>query len=225
MQKKIGLLFLVLSMAACVGCGKDESKADVKNDTKYEASVEQAEKETEIPEVEGGVSSAEDIEFEEEAPVTVLDEFADSSKETDAVEENTKENEILEETKQDSGSSKNHAASGSSNVKEDAGLQEPELDSKTENNTPETEKPTVEKQEKPQQSEIENESEEEISYMTYEEFQKLSPGEQQKYMETFGDIAAFFDWYNEAKAEYEKDNSPIIVGGEGIDMEELLGGE
>lgn len=49
--------------------------------------------------------------------------------------------------------------------------------------------------------------------LTYEEFEALSPAEKRKYQESFGDIEAFFNWYDAAKAAYEKEHPPIIIGG------------
>ena len=61
--------------------------------------------------------------------------------------------------------------------------------------------------------------------MNYETFHNMSPAEQQKYMETFADIESFFTWYNQVKSEYEKENPPIIIDGEEVDLKDLLGGE
>ena len=57
----------------------------------------------------------------------------------------------------------------------------------------------------------------------YERFQNMSAEEQQAHMESFGSIEAFFDWYNNAKAEYEAANPPIDVGDGSVDMGDLLG--
>lgn len=51
--------------------------------------------------------------------------------------------------------------------------------------------------------------------MTYEEFEALSSTEKRLFQESFKDIDAFFDWYEAVKAEYEKENPPIIVDGTG----------
>ena len=51
--------------------------------------------------------------------------------------------------------------------------------------------------------------------MTYEKFNSLSSKEKREYQESFGDIALFFEWYEQAKLKYEEENPPIIVGGDG----------
>lgn len=53
------------------------------------------------------------------------------------------------------------------------------------------------------------------SGMTYEKFNSLSSKEKREYQESFGDIALFFEWYEQAKLKYEEENPPIIVGGDG----------
>lgn len=49
--------------------------------------------------------------------------------------------------------------------------------------------------------------------------------EQEKYMNSFGDIDAFFNWYNDAKETYEKENPSIEIGNGPIDMEEIINGK
>ena len=57
----------------------------------------------------------------------------------------------------------------------------------------------------------------------YEAFQNMSAADQQAYMESFGSMDAFFDWYNKAKEEYEAANPPIDVGNGSVDMGDLMG--
>lgn len=60
----------------------------------------------------------------------------------------------------------------------------------------------------------------------YETFRQLSPADQQKYMESFASVEAFFEWYNKAKAEYEAANPPIEIGGDSsVDLGDVLGGK
>ena len=56
----------------------------------------------------------------------------------------------------------------------------------------------------------------------FEWFQNLSPSEQQKYMESFDSIDAFFTWYNAAREAYEKDNQVIEVDGGAIDIGAII---
>lgn len=61
--------------------------------------------------------------------------------------------------------------------------------------------------------------------MTYEEYIALDGTAQKEYMESFSDVAAFFDWLNAAKEKYEKENPSIEIGGdETIDLGEIIGG-
>lgn len=59
---------------------------------------------------------------------------------------------------------------------------------------------------------------EESALSEYERFINMTPAEQQAYMESFESIEAFFEWYNQAKAEYEAANPPIEVGDGNIDL-------
>lgn len=59
----------------------------------------------------------------------------------------------------------------------------------------------------------------------YAWFQNLSPSEQQAWMDSFATIDAFFEWYNAAKAEYEKANPSIEFNGESIDMGAIIEGK
>lgn len=64
-----------------------------------------------------------------------------------------------------------------------------------------------------------------VEEMDYETFQKLSPAEQQAFVESFDSIEEFFAWYNAAKEAYEKANAPIEVGGGAIDIGAIVEGE
>lgn len=62
--------------------------------------------------------------------------------------------------------------------------------------------------------------------LTYESYEAMTEAQQIAFMEEFEDIAAFFDWYNAAKAEYEAQNPAIEVGEEGIiDLDKIGNGE
>ena len=61
--------------------------------------------------------------------------------------------------------------------------------------------------------------------LTYEAYMAMSAEQQQAYFESFADVQSFFAWYNAAKAEYEKENSSIEIGGNGnIDIGDIIGG-
>lgn len=60
--------------------------------------------------------------------------------------------------------------------------------------------------------------------MTYRKFHDMTPSQQQAYVESFESLDAFFLWYAEAQEQYEKENPPIIIDGNGeIDLGEIAG--
>ena len=61
------------------------------------------------------------------------------------------------------------------------------------------------------------------SAMTYEKYHAMSPRDQRLYMESFGDVEAFFQWYNAAKEQYEKDHPAIDIGDGTVDLSKLPG--
>lgn len=59
----------------------------------------------------------------------------------------------------------------------------------------------------------------------YTWFQNLSASEQQAWMDSFENIDAFFEWYNDAKEKHEEANHSIEVNGDPIDMDEIINGK
>ena len=60
--------------------------------------------------------------------------------------------------------------------------------------------------------------------ITYEDYLNMSGAEQQEFIMSFGDPAAFFAWLEAAKAEYEANNPSIDIGdGSDIDIGDLIG--
>jgi len=56
----------------------------------------------------------------------------------------------------------------------------------------------------------------------YEDYQNMSAENQQKFIESFDSMEAFFVWLNDAQEEHEKHSNAIEVGGNTvIDMSEL----
>ena len=49
----------------------------------------------------------------------------------------------------------------------------------------------------------------------YEKYMSMSGAEQKAYMESFGSIEAFFNWLQDAKAEYEAAHPDIEIGSDG----------
>ena len=55
--------------------------------------------------------------------------------------------------------------------------------------------------------------------MTYEAYSAMSAEDQYAYYKTFKSADAFMDWYNAAKAAYDKANpTTVIAPGEAIDL-------
>lgn len=66
---------------------------------------------------------------------------------------------------------------------------------------------------------------ESVTEMTqYEWYHNLSGEEQMAFMESFDSMAAFFDWYNAAKAEHEQQRPSIDISDGNIDLGDLIGG-
>lgn len=60
--------------------------------------------------------------------------------------------------------------------------------------------------------------------MTYRKFHDMTPSQQQAYVESFESLDAFFLWYSAAQEQYEKENPPIIIDGNGqIDLGAIAG--
>ena len=79
-------------------------------------------------------------------------------------------------------------------------------------NTEETQKPT----EKPTDTVI--------NMTQYEWYHSLTGEQQMAYMESFDNMDAFFDWYNAAKEEHEREKPGIDIGDGNIDLGEIIGG-
>ena len=83
---------------------------------------------------------------------------------------------------------------------------------------PTTTKPTIPSTE----TSVPEESPSEVDLMDYEKFLNMTSAEQQKYVESFSDIDAFFAWYNAAKEAYEKENPPISIGNGEINIGDII---
>lgn len=69
----------------------------------------------------------------------------------------------------------------------------------------------------------ENSGENGLKLLTYEEYMKLTPVEQQKYYEKFENPVDFGKWYKDAKAEYDAKDDSIHVSGNGtLDLDKYL---
>ena len=65
-----------------------------------------------------------------------------------------------------------------------------------------------------------------IGFITYEEYNAMSAEKQHEYFNSFESVEKFFEWYNSAKSEYEKNNPSIEIGSDGsIDLGEITNGK
>lgn len=68
-----------------------------------------------------------------------------------------------------------------------------------------------------------NSNDNELKLLTYEEYMKLTPVEQQKYYEKFENPVDFGKWYKDAKAEYDAKDDSIHVSGNGtLELDKYL---
>lgn len=68
-----------------------------------------------------------------------------------------------------------------------------------------------------------NSGETELKLISYEEYMKLTPVQQQEYYEKFKDPVDFGKWYTEAKEEYDSKEDSIHVSGNGtLDLDKYL---
>lgn len=58
--------------------------------------------------------------------------------------------------------------------------------------------------------------------LSYAEYIAMSPEKQEEYFEKFDSEQEFFDWYREAKAEYDKNNQGNVVEGGNIDIGDYM---
>lgn len=120
----------------------------------------------------------------------------------------------------DSGKQQAGSSAGSSNGSND-GLKEPDGPDAAPGKD---DKPTQSETDKTESEEEETEPTEETipqELSDYEKFHALSPAEQQEFVESFASIDAFFEWYNAAQEEYERNNPSIDVGSGPIDLSKL----
>lgn len=60
-------------------------------------------------------------------------------------------------------------------------------------------------------------------YVTYEQYNAMSPQEQVDYFNKFPSMEAFVQWYNDAKEAYDAEHGAIEIGGDGsIDLGEII---
>lgn len=59
------------------------------------------------------------------------------------------------------------------------------------------------------------------NYVSYEVYNNMTPAEQMAYYNQFPSMEAFVQWYNEAKAEYDKAHGAIDVGDGDIDLGDI----
>lgn len=191
MNRKLMALLLAALMLLCIGCGnKNEDTTGT----------------TEAPETQ---TPTETEGITETAPGTAInildpDGFEEDGEETEPQETEPEETEPENTKPQET---------------------EPE-ETKHQETEPEATKPqeTEPAETRPQTTEPagtepgETEPDAEDDRVTYEEYNDMTPEEQLAFFNQFASMEDFVAWYNEAKAEYEKENGAIDVGDGNIDM-------
>ena len=61
------------------------------------------------------------------------------------------------------------------------------------------------------------------SKYTYEDYINMTPQQQTLFIKSFPSISKFTEWYNAAKAEYDKNNGNIDIGEDTIDLGDIFG--
>jgi hypothetical protein len=84
-------------------------------------------------------------------------------------------------------------------------------------------KPAPDDTDPPEQGDTDQPTPEEELAAQYEWYESLSPDEQVSYFWTFETMADFVNWFNAAKAEYDKLHPPIEGGDGEIDFGEIAG--
>ena len=99
--------------------------------------------------------------------------------------------------------------------------EEQKAEQKPSDNKTETQKPSTQKPSTGNSGNADSNSS--TAKMDYKTFADMSPSKQQAYMESFKSLDAFFDWYNDEKAKYEKEHPSIEVGNGAVDLEDVAG--
>ena len=107
----------------------------------------------------------------------------------------------------DSTEDKSENSTENKNEIEDKSEDSTENENKTEETPEVSEKPSVSDKEKTE----------------YEKYMEMSGEEQQKVFESYENPEDFFEWYNAAKAEYDKQNQAVVVEGGSINLEDYIG--
>lgn len=116
--------------------------------------------------------------------------------------------EAEQETTENSGSADNGNNDGSN-------TEEP---SQSGNETPTEPDPTESEATEPDATEPEGGN----TYVSYEEYNNMTPAEQVAYYNQFPSMEAFVEWYKEAKAEYDKEHGSVDVGDGNIDLGDIV---
>ncbi len=61
------------------------------------------------------------------------------------------------------------------------------------------------------------------SEYTYKDYINMSPNEQTEFIKNFPSLSKFIEWYNAAKAEYDKNNGNVDIGDDTIDLGDIFG--
>ena len=62
-----------------------------------------------------------------------------------------------------------------------------------------------------------------VNNSAYSQYMHMSEAEQQAFIESFGSIADFMDWLNQAKAEHNANDNSVEIGSGTVDLEQITG--
>ena len=207
MNKKLMVLLLAAIMLLAVGCRND---ADTKETTEPSLHLE-TETNPVIPD-----ETISGVEILDEPLNNPFDETEDAEQETtenNSSTDNTSNSNSDGNGQSNTGNNDNTGNSGGSNN----GGSNTEKPNQSGDETATEPKPTEPKPTEPGATEPEGG----INYVSYEEYNNMTPAEQLAYYNQFPSMEAFVQWYNEAKAEYDKEHGAIDVGDGNIDLGDI----
>lgn len=207
MNKKLMILLLAAIMLLAVGC---KNGADTKETTEPS---QQLETETNPVIPEETISGVEILDEPLSSPFDEMEDTEQKTTENSSSTDNTSNSSSDGNGQSNTGNTDNTGNSGGSNN----GGSNTEKPAQSGDETAAEPKPT---EPKPTESGA-TEPEGGIHYVSYEEYNNMTPAEQVAYYNQFPSMEAFVQWYNEAKAKYDEEHGAIDVGDGNIDLGDI----
>lgn len=200
------IIIIAVLVVLIYGSLPDKKSKDVPtSQTTEEADESQVKNDESIPMVEGGA-----VEYDFENDITINNGnsgVSDSEKNTNTSSDSSND------SNSNNKDSKDNKTPSNQNDKEDPTA---ELPSNSKNDGDEN---TTTESDNENQNDSDNLNE---KVVTYEMYHSMSADKQREYLESFESIEKFFDWYNKAKEEYEKQNPDIEIGKDPIDLDNII---